>query len=202
MAHCRICTIFAASNRTNDGITQRVIQNRERPVEQPHDGPQTGCGTFRRPLPRRGRLPCDALRLAGRHGQRPPDGRGDPLGAATRSADRNRLETRNRTTLPPQRHAVRRAEGRAGRRFVEDLQHRRRRAGQRNLAARSAPQHLPPDHRHGDQGVVLQRRQNLLGVRERLRGSRNMGLPRPDLDRHVRDDPARTEQRRRTARED
>ena len=80
------------------------------------------------------------------------------------------------------------------------LQHRRRCAGKRDVASRNAAQHLPADYRQRDQSVVQPRRQDLLGIRNRLRRSRNLGLPRRDMDRDVRDDPARPEQRRRTAR--
>ena len=44
----------------------------------------------------------------------------------------------------------------------------------------------------GDPAVVRPRRQDLLGVCERLRRSRNLGLPRPDMDRDVRNHPAGT----------
>ena len=72
--------------------------------------------------------------------------------------------------------------------------------GEREFAPGDTRQHLSADDDLGDQGLVLPRRQNLLGVCQRLRRPRNMGLPRPDMDGDVRNDPARPEQRRRTAR--
>ena len=182
------------------GIAQRVIQGRQRPVEQPHDGTQEGRRTLRGALPGGRRIPRDALRLARRHRQGPPDGRRDPLGARTAGTDRDRLEARHRTPLPPQRHALRSAERRPDDRQLARIQHRRRGPGRRNLAARPARKHLPPDDDLRDQGVVLPRGQDLLGVRSGLRGPRHLGLSRRHLDGDVRNDRTWTEQRRRAPR--
>ena len=186
--------------KQSHGIAQRTLQDRPRPLEQPHDGSQESGRTVPRTLLRRRRLPCDALRFACGHGQGPPHRHGHPRLADAPCTHRDRMAPRRGAGLPSQRDAVRRNPRRRSDRQLENLQHRRRCAGQRNHPPGSTAQHLPDDHHCRDQGVVLPRRQDLLGVCQRLRGPRDMGLPRHRVDHHVRHHSARTQQRRRPAR--
>ena len=97
-----------------DGITQGVVQNRRRPVEQPHDGAQAS----RRTVSPNAVTMSDAYRVT-LYGSLAATGKGHLTDTAILSVleplapTRNRLETGGRAALPPQRHAVRRAERQA-----------------------------------------------------------------------------------------
>lgn len=108
--------------------------------------------------------PRDPVRFAGGNRQGPPDRYGDPVGAGTGCADRDRVEAGDRAAVPSERHAVRVLQRRPGHGGLDDLQRGRRSAGQRNDPPGQTGRHLSADHDRGYSAVVPAGGQSLLGV--------------------------------------
>lgn len=172
----------------------------QRSVEQPYRRAQKSCGTIPCTPPRCREFPRHAIRFAGGYRQGAPHGCRHPFGTRTGRADRNDMETGNGPAVPSQRYALRGPERRKGRRGMDHFQRRGRSIGQRAYETAEAGRYLSAHHHRGDTEMVPGRRQNVLGIRGRLRRTRHLGVSLHDMDDDVRNHRTRTEQRRRPAR--